>query len=156
MNAIELLKDDHQMAMSLITELESADDQVGTDGSQTETFNKLHQALKLHTRMEEEIFYPALESFDETRDLVKEAYTEHDQVDQLLMQLSAQSPNEEEFQELLAELRSDIEHHVEEEEGEMFPQAEQLLGQQRLQEMGQQMQAMKSDGHQVAATMRRR
>ena len=156
MNAIELLKEDHQMAMSLITELESADEQAGTDATQTETFNKLQQALKLHTRMEEEIFYPALESFDETSDLVTEAYQEHEQVDQLLAQLSSQAPNEEEFQEALAELRSSIEHHVEEEENEMFPQAEQVLGQQRLQEMGQQMQAMKKDGQQVAATMRRR
>ncbi len=156
MNAIELLKEDHQMARSLITELETADDQAGTDPTQTETFNKLQQALKLHTRMEEELFYPALEGFAETKDLVGEAYQEHDQVDQLLAQLSALAPNEEDFQDTLTELRADIEHHVEEEENEMFPQAEELLGQSRLEEMGRQMQAMKDNTQQVAATMRRR
>ncbi len=156
MNAIEILKEDHQMAMSLIAELETADDQAGTDPTQTETFNKLQQALKLHTRMEEEIFYPALESFAETKDMVGEAYKEHDQVDQLLAQLSALAPNEEDFQDTLAELRADIEHHVEEEENEMFPQAEELLGQTRLAEMGRQMQDMKDNTQQVAATMRRR
>lgn len=156
MNAIELLKEDHQMALSLVGELESADNQAGTDPTQTENFNKLHQALKLHTRMEEEIFYPALENFDETKDMIEEAYQEHEQVDQLLVQLSSQSPNEEEFQESLAELRSDLEHHIEEEETEIFPQAEQLLGKQRLEEMGRQMQMMKDNTKQVAATMKRR
>lgn len=156
MNAIELLKDDHQMALSLVGELEAADEQTGTNPVYTETFNKLHQALKLHTRMEEEIFYPALESLPETQDIVAEAYQEHEKVDQLLLQLSSQAPNEEDFQENLAELRSDLEHHIEEEENEMFPQAEQLLGQQQLEEMGRQMQMLKDNTTQVAATMKRR
>jgi hemerythrin-like domain-containing protein len=155
MNAIELLKDDHQMALGLIRELESADDQMGTNPTHTETFNKLHQALKLHSRMEEEIFYPALASLAETRELIAEAYQEHEQVDELLVQLSSQSPNEEEFQDDLAELRIDLEHHIEEEETEIFPQAEQLLGLQQLEEMGRQMQAIKGNSQQIAATMRR-
>lgn len=156
MNAIELLKEDHQLAISLIDELETADDEAGTDPVQTENFNKLHQALIVHTRMEEEVFYPALENLDETRDMIKDADQEHEQVNQLLTQLSSQAPNEEEFQEALAELRSRLEDHIEEEENELFPQAEQLLGQQRLQEMGRQMQAIKGDSRQVEAAMRRR
>ncbi len=156
MNALELLKEDHQMAIRLIEELEAADNRVGTDPTQTETFNQLQQALKLHTRMEEEIFYPALETFDDTQDLAEEAYKEHDKVDRLLIRLSSQAPNEEEFQETLAELRSNLEHHIEEEENEMFPQAEELLGQRHLEEMGRQMQKMKDNTQVIAATMKRR
>jgi hemerythrin-like domain-containing protein len=155
MTAIELLEEDHQLAINLIDELESADDDAGTDPTNTETFNQLHEALKLHTRLEEEIFYPALESFDETRDLIKEAYKEHEKVDQLLARLSSKAPNEEEFQENLAELRSSIEQHVEEEEGEIFPKAEELLGASKLEQMGEQMQRAKDNAKVVAATMRR-
>lgn len=77
-------------------------------------------------------------------------------MDQLLAQLASQAPGEEDFQDSLAELRSDLEHHIEEEENDMFPQAEQLLGQKQLEELGRQMQAIKDNSQQVAATMRRR
>jgi hemerythrin-like domain-containing protein len=146
MNAIELLKQDHQEAMTLIEELEIADED--TDEEETldvQTFSRLQSALKLHTRMEEEVFYPALEQFGETRDLVQEAYREHEQVDELLAQLSILKPTEESFQELLSELRDSIEHHVEEEEGEMFPKAEELCGPERLNELGRQMEQIKQN-----------
>ncbi|HZS04221.1 MAG TPA: hemerythrin domain-containing protein [Blastocatellia bacterium] len=155
MNAIELLKEDHQEVMRFIEELEGADDEAGTDPTDTETYNKLAQALKLHTRMEEEVFYPVMEGFSETREMIREAYKEHDQVDHLLAQLSTMAPNEEEFQDVLAELRDSIEHHVEEEEGELFPKAEELCGQERLNEMARQMEKMKNS-RTVAATMRQR
>lgn len=156
MNAIELLKEDHQEALRLMTELETAAEEAGTDPTYTETFNKLNQALKMHTRIEEEVFYPAMEEFNEMRDLVRESYKEHDQMDQLLMQLSTMAPNEEEFQETLAELRDAVEHHIEEEEGEMVPKAEELCNQSRLQEMGRKMEEIKNDSRRVAATMRRK
>ncbi|PYS77728.1 MAG: hemerythrin, partial [Acidobacteria bacterium] len=76
----------------------------------------------------------------ETRDLIKESYKEHRKVDQLLADMN---PAAGDFADRLSELRRNIEHHVDEEEGEMFPKAEKLLGQARLQEMGQQIEQMK-------------
>jgi iron-sulfur cluster repair protein YtfE (RIC family) len=155
MNAIELLTKDHEEAMMLIERLESADDQAGTDPTQTETFNKLKSALTLHTSAEEQIFYPALEKFEETRDLVQEAYREHQEVDRLLNEISALAPNQEEFQDKLSELKDSIEHHVDEEENDLFPQAEDLCGQSELEEMGRQIQEMKK-GRTATATMKRK
>ena len=140
MIATEILKQDHREAMGLIERLESINEGSGAGGSKEELFGKLKNALKLHTKLEEQIFYPALENFDETRDLIKESYKEHREVDQLLAEMN---PTAGDFADKLSELRGDIEHHVKEEEGEMFPKAEQLLGQSRLREMGRQMDEMK-------------
>jgi len=151
MNAIELLKSDHQEAKSLMEQIEIADK---GDRSAKDLFNQLKQALTLHTQIEEEIFYPALKSFDETKDMVPEALEEHQEVDEMLAEMSALSPGNDEFMDKFTELRDAVEHHVEEEEDEMFPKAEKALGQPRLQEMGQQMQQMKQ-GKSATATNRR-
>lgn len=155
MIATELLKNDHKEAISLIEELEAADDQVGTDPTFTETFNRLNELLQMHTRIEEEVFYPAMKEFDESRDLVREFYKEHKEVDRLLAQLSTMAPNVEEFQETLSEMREDIEHHVDEEENELFPMAERLCGESKLQEMGRQMQQIKDGSRAQVAGWRR-
>ena len=153
MNAIELLKKDHQEAMELMDQLEGMGATAGA--GQKELFQRLKNALKLHTSMEEEIFYPALENFDETRDMVAEAYQEHEAVDELLAEMSTLPTGDQEFMDRLAELRDNVENHVDEEEGEMFPQAEQLIGQSRLQDMGRQMQQRKQ-GRSVATTTSRK
>lgn len=156
MTATELLMKDHQEIMSLIEELEAADDQVGTDPTYTETFNRLNELLNMHTRIEGEVFYPAMKEFDESRDLVREFHKDHKEFDQLLSSLSTMAPNVERFQELLSDLRDNIERHVDEEENELFPMAEELCGQSELQEMGLRMQEMKEDSRAQAATVRRR
>jgi len=156
MTATELLKNDHKKAMSLIGELETADDEVGMDPTYTETFNRLNELLKMHTRIEEDVFYPAMKEFDESRDLVREFDKEHKQLEQLLSQLSTMAPNVEEFQDTLSDLRENLERHVDEEENELFPIAEKLCDESRLLELGRQMQEMKSDSRVEAATVRRR
>lgn len=156
MTALELLKEDHQELINLIGELEAADDETETSPSGTENFNRLNEAIKLHIRMEEEVLYPAMEELEDTRELTREAFKEHQMVDHLLAQLSVLSPSEEEFQDTLSELRDAIERHIEEEEGELFPKAEELCGQNRLDEMGRQMVWMKNNSRVRAATSKRR
>ena len=117
MTATEILKNDHKEAMGLIERLESTNTGSGAGGTKEELFGKLRDALKLHTKEEEQVFYPALENFDETRDLIKESYKEHRKVDQLLADMN---PAAGDFADRLSELRRNIEHHVDEEEGEMF------------------------------------
>ena len=152
MNVIELLKNDHQEASSLMEQIELADK---GDRSAKELFTQLKQALTLHTQVEEQIFYPALKSFEETKDMVPEALEEHQEVDELLAEMAALSPGNDEFMDKLTELRDSVEHHVEEEENEMFPKAEKVLGESRLQEMGRQMQQMK-EGKSATATNKRK
>ena len=143
MNATELLKQDHREVDSLIAELEGASGD--TAGSYTATFQKLKTSLTVHAEAEEQIFYPAMEQFEETEELTEEAYSEHDEVKQLLEDMTGLNPGDEEFQELLAQLKDSVQHHVEEEESEMFPKAEELLGEATLETMGDEIEAFKGE-----------
>jgi hemerythrin-like domain-containing protein len=153
MNALDLLKKDHQEAARLMDQIETAAD--GGQNSGVELFNQLKNALTLHTRIEEQVFYPALENHQETRDLVKEAYTEHDEVKNLLSEISGLSPSSNDFINKLTELRDNVEHHVEEEENEMFPKVKQVLSLNQIDEIGRRMLEMKQDKSKTATTKRR-
>jgi iron-sulfur cluster repair protein YtfE (RIC family) len=155
MTAIEILREDHQEVLRIIDELEMLeDDSDEIAQAEPDSFNQLHYALNLHTQLEEEVFYPALENFDETRALIRVSYREHEEIDHFLARLSLLTPSDERFQELLSELRSSLEHHIEEEEGELFPKAEELCGSQRLKEMGKQMEDLKHKAQATAVTMK--
>ena len=160
MNAIELLKEDHREALELLDRLENLEDELDQDDEgvevlPTELFNQLKSALTLHTRLEEQVFYPAMREFDETREQIGEALEEHQAVDQILDEMSDLSPGDEEFIDKLEELKENLEHHIEEEEDDLFPKAEELCTKKRLDEMGRQMQQMKQ-GRSAAATTRRK
>jgi iron-sulfur cluster repair protein YtfE (RIC family) len=144
LDAIGLLTKQHREAQEMIARL--AGDEAG-GGAKRELFAQLKDALTLHTRMEEEVFYPELEDFDETRALVEESYEEHRRVDQLLRRMSGAGgraggetgAGSSDWQGMLAELRDAVNHHVGEEEGEMFPRAAELLKPDRLRDMGYEM-----------------
>jgi hemerythrin superfamily protein len=142
MNAIALLKEDHEQVMDIFDQLESLDD-TEEDTTAATLFTQLKQALTKHTEIEEKVFYPALEEFDETRDRIEEAYREHQEVDQMLTDLSEKSEDDEDFLDRISELRDKVEHHVDEEENEIFPEAERLCEESQLEEMGQKMDQMK-------------
>ncbi len=157
MNAIELLKEDHRDALELIEQLENIEssldaDEGGIEFAPTELFNQLKSALTLHTQVEEQVLYPVMREFDETRESIVEALEEHQTVDQILDELSLLSPVDDEFQEKLEELKENLEHHIGEEEDEMFPKAEELCGKKRLNEMGQQIQQIKQGLSRGAST----
>lgn len=142
----ELLKRDHQTAMRLIESLEDADDQVETQSENQEAFDHLNELLKTHAGIEEEIFYPAMKEFSESRDLVREFHKAHKEIEQSLSSLSAMKPGTDSFQKALSFLREDMERHVDEEENELFPLAESLCGAGKLQEMGRRMLELKAGG----------
>lgn len=151
MNAIEILKSDHREAEGLMKRLEMADK---GGASAKAVFQELKAALTLHTRMEEQIFYPALRSYDETRDMISESVEEHREVDELLAEMTAMSPEDDAFMDKLVELRDSVGHHVEDEETELFPRAEKVLGRERLTMMGDEMMRMKNGmSHQATNRM---
>src|SRR5947209_8903700 len=152
MNIIDMLMQDHQEAATMMEQIESAGE---GDASVMTTFNQLKQALTLHTEIEEAIFYPALQNKDETSDQIGEAFEEHQEVKDMLAEMSGLQAGNEEFMSKMTDLREAVEHHVEEEENELFPKAQKILGDSRLQEMGQQMMQMKQ-GKSATATQSRK
>jgi iron-sulfur cluster repair protein YtfE (RIC family) len=152
MEAFELLKADHRKVADLFQQLESASGKAKLD-----VFNQIRTELELHTQLEEKIFYPALEKPEETHDLTLEAYEEHDVVKKLLRELSrARTPNEE-WEAKAKVLQENVEHHVEEEENELFPKAEEALGEEELQTLGERMAAekMRSQGSKKSSSSKK-
>ena len=138
MDAFNLLKADHRKVEELFSQLESASGQ-----AKMRVFEQIKMELELHTHIEEKIFYPALEKPKQTHDLTLEAYEEHDVVKKLLRELSrAKTPNEE-WEAKAKVLQENVEHHVEEEENELFVKAEAALSEEQIEALGEQMEAEK-------------
>jgi hemerythrin-like domain-containing protein len=139
MDAFSLLKEDHRKVEELFSQLESA----SGGAAKMRVFEQIKTELELHTHIEETIFYPALEEPKQTHDLTLEAYEEHDVVKKLLQELSrAKSPNEE-WEAKAKVLQENVEHHVEEEENELFPKASKALGAEEIETLGEQMESEK-------------
>lgn len=138
MDAFNLLKADHRKVAQLFDQLESA-----RGANKLSVFKQIKTELELHTHLEEKIFYPALEEPEETHDLTLEAYEEHDVVKKLLQELGRARTANEEWEAKAKVLRENVEHHVEEEENELFEKAEAALGEEEIEELGQQMEAEK-------------
>lgn len=138
MDAFNLLKADHRKVEKLFSQLESASGQ-----AKMRVFEQIKTELELHTHIEETIFYPALEKPKQTHDLTLEAYEEHDVVKKLLRELSRAKTPSEEWEAKAKVLQENVEHHVEEEEGELFQKAEAALGEEQIEVLGEQMQSEK-------------
>jgi hemerythrin superfamily protein len=115
MDAFELLRKDHKKVAQLFKEIEAASGQ-----SKKPIFSRLKSELDVHAHIEEKIFYPALENKEEARDITLEAYEEHKVVKDLLAELASGNAPEDEWDAKLTVLKENVEHHVEEEEGELF------------------------------------
>lgn len=146
MDAFNLLKADHRKVEQLFNELESANGK-----AKLGVFNQIKTELELHAHIEEKFFYPALEEPEETHELTLEAYEEHDVVKKLLRQLGRAKTANAEWEAQAKELRENVEHHVQEEENELFKKANTALGQEEIAELGEQMQAEKERRQRTAA-----
>jgi hemerythrin superfamily protein len=149
MNAFTLLKADHKKVAVLLEKLDSTTER----GIKTreELFTKLKTELDVHARIEETIFYPALEKADETRDITLEAFEEHRLVKQLLSELQSLGKDEEEWTAKFTVLKENVEHHVEEEEGEMFTKARKVLSEEDAEALGLRMERAKEEQMKAAA-----
>jgi hemerythrin superfamily protein len=144
MDAIELLKRDHQEVEKLFQRFSS-----GADGrGRMQVVEKICQELEVHTQIEEEIFYPAVrETGDENLGRkVAEALQEHQQAKEKIQTLRGMSDDDQgELESTVSSLQQDIEHHVTEEEGEMFPRVAQIMDDERREEIGEQLAERKED-----------
>jgi hemerythrin-like domain-containing protein len=101
---------------------------------------QIAQALKVHTEAENDTFYAALEPYQAARDLVADAHEDHQRLLQLLGEIDSLTADDEEWQELVMELRAEIESHIDAEEIDLFPLARELLGDKEAQALGQRFQ----------------
>ena len=145
MNALEMLKKDHDTVKEILDQLEDTTERATK--KRTELFAKLKEELTDHETIEEEIFYPALLEFEKAREIVNEAYEEHQLVDYVLEDMSELSPSDEAWTAKLSVAKENILHHIKEEEGEMFKRARQALGKDQLEELAVQMEERKQALH---------
>jgi hemerythrin-like domain-containing protein len=141
MDALTLLKTDHDRLKKLLTEIESTTER-GVKTRQ-ELFATIKGELTVHETIEEEIFYPALKSHPKAKDLVLEAYQEHHVVDTLMGELEELPVEDETWGAKAKVMKENIEHHIEEEEQEMFRQARRVFDSAELDELGARMETRK-------------
>jgi predicted DNA-binding protein len=146
MDALALLKADHDKVKKLLTDLDSTTER----GVKTreELFARIKSELTVHEIIEEEIFYPALKDHPRARDIVLEGYEEHHVVDVLLGELEGLDVADETWGAKAKVMKENVEHHIEEEEGEMFSHAREVFDREELVELGDRMAARKKSAEQ--------
>jgi hemerythrin superfamily protein len=142
-DAITILRDDHDKVRKLFTEYERSGDSAPKE--RRRIADQIIEELTVHTYIEEELFYPTVAELgfetkgDTADDLVKEAVVEHAQVKVLLSELETLSPEDEYFDAKVTVVIDDVRHHAEEEENEMFPKVREAMGRNDLQDLGRRM-----------------
>src|SRR5215472_3513839 len=134
MDVLDLLKQDHDTIKELFSRFEGAPKAAAE--KKAALFEQMRLELTIHTKAEEEIFYPAVKAFDgEGRSLVTKALQEHKDVDELLRQISQLSSSDARFDDKVLALIEDAEHHIFEEEGKIFQFAKENCPPEQLDEM---------------------
>jgi hypothetical protein len=140
-DAITLLKTDHDRMRDLLSELESTTER-GIK-TRTELFATIKGELMIHEVIEEEIFYPELKAHPKAKDIVLEGYEEHHVVDLVMSELEEVPVDDESWGAKAMVMKENVEHHMEEEEGEMFRTARSVFDKGELDDLGARMEARK-------------
>ena len=142
MDALELLKKDHQKVKELFEQAEEA------EGKELQNiFDQIKTELETHARIEETVFYPAVQKLDELKDMVLESLEEHKQIKTLLREIESLASDSEKFEPKFQVLMENVEHHAEEEEeGKMFPKIRKMMNKQQLEQLGAELESAKGQG----------
>lgn len=141
MSFFDLLKDEHKEVAKLLEEGHETTQQAVK--TRSTIFSKIKHKLDNHTTMEEKFFYPVLKKCDETKDLILEAYEEHDEVKDMLTKIENTDPSDETWAAKFTVLKENVEHHVKEEEHELFPKAKKALSKEKIAEITREMENFK-------------
>ena len=139
MNALDLLTSDHDKVKQLFQQAQ----QIQDNQQKKEVFDKIDMELAIHADIEETIFYPALEEHEVFKEMMREARQEHEHVEQLLLEIEDLATEDTDFSTQLAELEDTVEHHVAEEEGEMFPKVREIFDERTLEGLGKKLASAK-------------
>lgn len=126
-DAIELLTADHKSVKGLFQAFEKIKGREDAEDEKAELVQRICSELTIHATIEEEIFYPAVREAIDDEDLIDEADVEHAGAKALIAQLESASPGDDHYDAKVTVLAEMIEHHVKEEEGEMFPKARKAI-----------------------------
>src|SRR5262245_51879690 len=157
MDAIDMLTDDHNKVRELFGKFNGGSGVTGivrrTIGNvspqeKRRAREQVCKELEVHTLIEETVFYPAVRALGdrELEDQVREALEEHAKVKQEVARLRDARGEDDEIDEQMSQLQSDVEHHASEEEREMFPRLEQLMPEEEREELSRRMQELKGRG----------
>ncbi len=137
MDALEVLKSDHDKVRSLFIEFRAAVEDDDT-AKMSQLTDRIFQELETHTAIEERVFYPAVKKAggSELADATDESNEEHHVVDVLIAEVRELDPSDDAFTAKMTVLIENVEHHAAEEEKEMFPQVRNLFSQDKLDELG--------------------
>ena len=141
MDVIKLLKQDHQKVKKILEELEETTERATTKRQQL--FAEVQSELRLHELVEEEIVYPAFREQSKLKDIVLEGYEEHHVVDLIMDEIAGEPVTDETWAAKVKVMKENVEHHVEEEEDKMFPQARKLFAEEELERLGQRVEQRK-------------
>ncbi len=142
MNVLEVLKKDHTTVQSLFEAFGTTCN--SSQEKKTELFEQIRRELQLHTKAEEEVFYPALKALNDSgQNLVLQALKEHKEVDELLTQISRLNATDADFDEKVESLIEDVRHHIEEEEGQIFQFAAENCSDGELEDLGREIEERK-------------
>jgi hemerythrin superfamily protein len=143
MDALELLTADHNRVRGLFARFQAAEGENSAQAAQLA--KKIFEELEIHTKIEEQIFYPAITQLnDEIHDLVTEGLEEHHVVDSLMDEAKVLTVVDEHWAAKIKVLIENVEHHADEEEEELFPQVRKAMDDDTRVELGQRMEAMKA------------
>ncbi len=143
MNAIALLEADHKRVAALFEEFRAAGERAHK--KKQGIAERVFAELRVHTQIEEQVFYPAVrEQGGELSEMIAESLEEHHVVDVLIDELQGLAPDDERYEAKFTVLMENVEHHVEEEEKELFPRAKKSLDA-RLDELGKELAQRKED-----------
>jgi iron-sulfur cluster repair protein YtfE (RIC family) len=143
MDAIQLLKDDHEKMKKLLSEAEQTTEQAVK--TREELFTTIKEELTVHETIEEEIFYPALKEHPKTKEIALEGYEEHHVVDMVIAEIEGVPYDDEKWGAKFKVLKENIAHHIEEEERRMFPTTRAVLTNDELNELGVRMKVLKAE-----------
>jgi len=145
-DAVSVLEEDHKKVKKLLKQLEETTERAAK--TRGELLEEIAMELKAHTTIEEEIFYPAFKAAvekKEDRKLYFEAVEEHHVVDLVLPEIQKTDVSSEEFAAKAKVLKELVEHHIEEEEGQMFPKARKALERSALTQLAEEMQQRRTE-----------
>ena len=141
MDILILLKKDHQVVSQLFQEIEQAGEKAYK--TRLKLFEKIEAELFLHTQIEETIFYPTLEKYEETESITMEAYEEHKLIKQLSDEIKDISSETEIWKAKVTVLQELVEHHMKEEEDDLFPKVKKIIALEDRKKLGEKMEEIK-------------
>lgn len=147
MQIYDLLRQDHQKVRTGLKKIMESGD--GAEKTRQSLFEELHHDLEVHTAFEEDVFYPTFrddKNDEQARDEVKDALNEHDEAKTMLAKMADMDKTSPEFIEHCRTLLEALEHHISDEEDEIFPQAREAVSAEEAEDMGKRYQEFKR-GH---------